>query len=391
MKRVLFVLFVVVTSGFVFSGCSSSRDATKPDGFSDPGDRLSSSRQFQKPFAGNLADLALARDSGHTLISSIPDSDSGGKHRLTLLDDDGDVVFEKDLSSPLRNLGISADGSFIAIQQYEKGVTAFDGAGKKRFGIDVACKPVVLTKKQQLLCVYDDETQPKVAFDVYDWSGKRVARFPIKTDVLAWKVSEDENWIVIAQTFGKVTLINNEFKIAKQYQVKGEVLDVAVSSSSEPNLAVLHVVPSSGQSMTLLNFKGDSTGAIRPEQHLEQVEMDQEGKHAFAYGNSPKGQYLAAYSVQNDQLLWRRREARFADYSLKIDVNGEVVVLGLEDESEGSRRSRILILDFEGRVRSELPIETKEGAYLYHFSYSSKRSLLAVGSDDRRLQVLSLD
>ncbi len=391
MKRVLFVLFLLVTLGFGLGGCSSSRDANKPDGFSDRGDYLSSSRQFQKSFAGNLADLALARDSGHTLISSIPDSESGGKHRLTLLDDDGEEVFEKDLSSPIRNLAISADGSFIAIQQYEKGVTAFDAAGKKRFSVDAACKPIVLSKKQQLLCVYDDETQPKVAFDVYDWSGKRVARFPIKTDVLAWKVSEDENWILIAQTFGKITLINSEFKIVKQYQVKGEVLDVAVSSATEPNLAVLHVVPSSGQSLTLLNFKGDSTGAIRPEQHLEQVEMDQGGKHAFAYGNSPKGQYLAAYSVQNDQLLWRRREARFADYSLKIDVRGDVVVLGLEDEADRTRRSRILILDFEGRVRSELPIETKEGAYLYHFSYSSKRSLLAVGSDDRQLQVLSLD
>lgn len=391
MKRVLFVLFVVVATGFGLGGCSSSRDASKPDGFSDRGDHLSASRRFQKPFSGNLADMALARDSGHTLVSSIPDSDSGGKHRLTLLDDDGDVRFEKDVDAPIRSLAISADGSFIAIQQYEKGVTAFDAEGKKRFSIDAACKPVVLSKKQQLLCIYDDETQPKFAFDVYDWSGKRIARFPIKTDVLAWKISEDENWVVIAQTFGKITLIGSDFKAVKQYQVKGEVLDVAVSSVAEPNVAILHVVPASGQSLTLLNFKGDSTGAIRPEQHLEQVEMDQEGKRAFAYGNSPKGQYLAAYSVQNDQLLWRRREARFADYSLKIDVSGDVVVLGLEDESERTRRSRILILDFDGRVRSELGIETKEGAYLYHFSYSSKRSLLAVGSDDRRLQLMSLD
>jgi hypothetical protein len=387
-KNVLFVF--ILASGFLWGSCSSSRTNKKADIFGESPQSLNVKVVAEKKFPGNLGDVAIARKVGWTLVSSIPDVETGGKHLLSLVDEDGDFQFQIPQTSAIRNLDIAEDASWSITQHYEEGLKAWNSKGEVIWTNESNCRPQIIQSRNQILCVHDDDTRPTIAFEIFSSDGKSVFTFPVKQDVLAIKVSEDERWIAMSLVGGKIILFNAQYKVKKEYKVPGEVLDLAISSGEDPKLGVLSMTLGDGQTVSLFGLNGVSAGAAKLEQHVEQIEMIAGGGRAFVYGNSARGQYLAALSTSDSRILWQRREPRFADYSLKIVVAGDTVVLGVEDETDSGRRSRVLILDESGNQRAQIPIETVEGAYLYHFHFSAAKSLIAVGSDDKMFRLISL-
>ena len=391
MKKKFRLFAFTLIAGLFWGSCSSPRPAgVKPSIFGESDTPLALNVLSEKKFPGNLGDIAVARRAGLTLVSSIPDPESGGKHLLSLLDERGNFVFQVPMTAPIRSLDIESEGNWSVTAAYEEGLTVWNRKGEPVWKNPAICRPRIIQSRQEVLCIHDDDAKPSLAFEVFSSTGKKVFAHPVKTDLLGLKVSEDETSVALSQVNGRVTLFNGKYQIKREYRVAGEVLDLAVSNGPEPRVAILSVNLGSGQTVSFFGPTGTASGSARLEQHVEQLELNAEGSIAFLYGNSARGQYLAAVRTNDGSVLWQKREPRFADYSLKIDVEGPNVVLGIEDATAEGRRSRVMILDQAGNERAEIPIQTVEGAYLYHFEYSPGQAVLAVASDDRTLRLISL-
>ena len=267
MKKNVLLGFVIV-AGFLWGSCSSPTAVQKKSEiFSDSAEKLTVKILNEKKFPGNLGDIAIARKVGWTLISSIPDIETGGKHLLSLLDDDGDFRFQVPLTSAVRNLDISEDGSWAVTQHYEEGLKLWNSKGEVIFKTEANCRPHIINSRSQVLCIHDDDTKPTVAFEVFSSEGKRVLDFPVKQDLLAVKLSEDEKWMAIALVGGRVFVFDEQFHPTKEYRVPGEVFDIAISSGAIPKVGVVSMLQGVGQSVSIFGLDGVSPGEVKVDQH----------------------------------------------------------------------------------------------------------------------------
>jgi hypothetical protein len=181
--------------------------------------------------------------------------------------------------------------------------------------------------------------------------------------------------------------VGAEFTTVWQSKVKGEILDLAVADGAEPSVAVL----SSDQKLSLLGAHGKVLSQGLTESHSEQVELTPDGRAILTYGNSNTGQGMALYEgAPALERKWRRGDARFADFSSSIIVAGRQVLMGFEDVAESTRHSHLLGFDFGGDLKTNIPLITEEGAYLYAQGLAEDAAILVVGTDDGSLAAYRL-
>lgn len=346
---------------------------------------------WKEQFPGPITDLALAGQSGMVLASSIPDPEAGGKHWLTLLDRKGKQKFQIQMKKPVKNIDISNDGNWILVLHHEGGWESYDPQGQKVWDkAKATCKPIILKTKPIAFCYHDDDTKPGVVFEVFSNEGNRLHLEKSDSDALGFKISNDENWIAYSLEKGVLKLLNSKYKTVREFKVKGEILDFAVSSGENPFITLIEMNPGKKQQVHFYDFKGKKLGTVNSESHIEQIELTPAGLKTVVYGNSPQGQYIAMYNTQTSELLWQKKDKHYADFSLSIRVFENQILAGFEDVGARTRKSRLLMLGMDGKYDADLPLETKEGAYLYSFIYSPDTSLIAVGTDDKTLKLFEL-
>lgn len=370
--------------------CSSSSKEKSVPLFEESALPVSFKKLWKEEFPGPITDLSVARLSGDLLAATIPSLETGGRHLLTLLNRNGDQVFQSPMDFPVKHIDVSATGDLVVVQNHEGQLFGMDRGGRRIWMIEGSCKPVILSSVKKILCYHDDDTMPSTAFEVIGYEGKVEYKYPIKTDVLTLKVSSDEKWVVLGVSGGKLLLLGSDFKVAAEFKVEGEILDVSVSAGDDPRIAALSMDHKTGQRIGVYEKDGRFRGVMRPPYHVEQIELLPGGRLLAIYGNSPKGQYIAAVSPHDLSIAWQKLEPRYADYSLSIAVSEDKILAGFEAVGRKSRESELLVLDLEGKLRSQLALETAEGAYLYSFAYSPVTSLLAVGTDDQILQLFEV-
>lgn len=392
MKGYRLVLALVICG--LFSGlhaCSSAPEIATGLPLEKSSQTLDVDRLWKESFPGPITDIALASNTGSVLASSIPDPDAGGKYLLTLFSRKGKQLFQSVMKVPVKSIDLSADGTLAVVCHHEGELFALDEKGQEKWRVPASCKPLILNAAKKILCYHDDDTRATTAFEVFDFDGKKVTQYPIRSDILSLKVSKDEKWIALGLVGGKVQLVDaSTFRLRKETKLKGEVLDVSVSNGDDPRVAVVSMAVTQGQLLSLYDADGELKASTKPIAHVEQVELLPSGRMVAAYGNSPKGQYVAMYPTHDLALGWQKLDERYADYSLAIQVGEDKVLVGYEESLPKSRRSRLLALDLDGKLRADIPLETAEGAYLYSFSYSPSASLLAVGTDDKTLKLYEL-
>jgi outer membrane protein assembly factor BamB len=302
----------------------------------------------------------------------------------------------------VKSLDIAEDGSRVVVDNYDGKLVAYDRTGAVLWTADGGCRPRILNRTKKILCYHDDDPKPSYAYDAYDFDGKRIGRYPTKTDVLAVKVSEDERWFAIGLAGGRVLVFGNpaagDFRVEKDWHVPGEVLDVSISNGDDPTLAVVSMDLKKGETLSIFQARKKAVASMRLSYHVEQVETFPSGKLVAVYGNSPRGQYVAVHSAYDGTLQWQKTEPRYADYSLAIRLGEDKILAGFElTDSSGSRSSatksrstKLVAVDMDGKLRAVLPLQTADGAYLYTFAYSPDRSLLGVGTDDKRVELFEL-
>jgi outer membrane protein assembly factor BamB len=390
--RLLTSAIVVAAIGGCAGGCAGKRAIEHPLAFELSDQPQSVKRLWQRKMPGFITDLSAAKDGRSLLVATIPDYDSDQSPKqysvAQLSAEDGKTRWSLPVQSQVKSLDLAEDGSLGVIAHYNGELQGVSADGKQAWVTEVTCRPFLLSSLKKVVCYHDDDAEPRVAFDVLDWSGKKLLSHRITQDVLALKISRDERNLAIGLTQGSVVFFRTDtFKPAWTRKVDGEILDVAVSSGPEPIIAVLHHSVKKGQKLSWIDFKGRIRGEGVPVAHVEQVEASPDGDAVLVYGNGPRGQSIALFQADDDSLKekWSRGDSRYADYSSSMIVAGGLAIIGFEDLAAKGRHSHLLGFDFAGKLKWNLPLVTEEGAYLYAQSYAPDRSFLAVGTDDANL------
>lgn len=384
------------------SGCAGSKpvEPAPAASFSVSTEAGSVTQLWSRKMPGLISDLNVALDGNSLLVTTIPDPEKGFRqHLLSRLDSKGKTVWSLPLSAQVKSQSIADDGSLAVISNYSEEVMGIDAKGQVIWKAVAACKPTILTSLKKILCYHDDDAAPGVAFEVLGWDGKKLQTYPSKNDVLSLKVSQDQSHFVLGMTRGQLAYFDSAFKLVWQKKVGGEILDVSVSSGSNPEAAVLYNNRREGQRLAIFDSQGKLIGEGAPSSHVEQVEISPSGGEALVYGNGPKGQYLALFSAAGGSAeataarktpaalreKWRRGDAKSADYSSSMIATHDLAIIGFEDIAPNTRRSRLLAFDLQGGLKWSIPLVTEEGAYLYAQSFSPEKSFLGVGTDDGNL------
>ncbi len=344
-----------------------------------------------KKMKGAITGLSISKNGQAILIAAAPDPDIEGstnQHFLLKLNSEGEVVWKFPVKSPTRDQDISKDGSFVVISNYESQLQGIDAKGKTLWTSEGACRPQVLSEAKKILCYYDDDAEPRIGFDVLDWSGKRLFSHTITQDILALKVARDQKSLAIGLSKGKVVLFNSDFQPVWHRKVDGEVIDVSLSSKENLKVAVLYKNRKKDAEIVVFDHAGARVGSASPSFRPSQIEVSPNGDALFYYGNSPSGQFVASLSlspISSSSLreVWKRGDPLFSDFSSSIHVVNDQVIMGLEKATPYGMEGHILSYNFKGELKWDvIPAVSDAGAYIYTHQIASGTGLLVVGMDD---------
>ena len=290
---------------------------------------------------GAISSMSVSR-AGDVLAATNPDPDiegSSSKFWLTRLTPQGKIAWQQLLPAPAKDLDLSADGTLAVVSTHEDELIAYNVKGKSIWNVQGTCRPTILNKSRRVLCYHDEDVDPQIAFEIYDWAGKKKVSFPIRGDVLSFRLSRDEKGFVMGLTGGRVLYFNTNGKLLWEKRIAGEIVDVAIASQGPVRAAILTqqkieglgeavlkglasalvgadatAATSAAQAKSTLiqvietfDGQGQRVGQFTPPIPVVQLDLDNKGERVFYYSNgtclndsphSRLGQVLGSFQVE---------------------------------------------------------------------------------------------
>lgn len=389
---------------------SSTNETAQLVNFSRSSTPVAPKKRWTVKTPGLLTDLNLSGDGNTVLVATIPDRDSveaGANHSrnfAALYAGDGKVLAEIEMPAQIKSQTLSEDGQLALVATYDDTIRAYNRNGKEIWEREAICRPIILSAVHHILCFHDDDAEPELGFEIYDWDGHDVTSFPVKQDSLMVKVSENQRYFVIGLNHGKVVLFNSTYKPMWTKTVDGEITDLAISSpeGGAPVVAALYNVKKKAskkykhapivqqQKIQIWGVSSKSSKAKDVQTRLDQIELSPDGAALFGYGNDADGQVITRLDEAAGAPVWRRGDPSPAEYSSQMQVSRDWAWIGFEDMSAATRHSHVLGFDFQGGLKSDVIVPAEEGSYLYAYSFAPRGKALAVGSDDGELSLFDL-
>ena len=201
---------------------------------------------WTRKMPGAISSLSLTKNGQFIHVATAPESEISGSsphHLLIRYDAKGHLLWQERMRYPIRDLAASADGSLIVISNYEGQLVGMDKHGKILWESQGMCRLQFLQASQLIICYHDDDAAPQIAFDLFDWNGKKGFSYRIEKDILSLKVSADEKNRILGLADGRVVLLDSANQPLWKQNVLGEIADVAVSGTDQPTAAVLFQMP----------------------------------------------------------------------------------------------------------------------------------------------------
>ncbi len=389
---------------------------------------------WSKKMPGAISGLSASGDGKAVLVATSPDLDivgSSSNYLLTWLTGGGRVAWQKRMNAPVKDQDLARDGSWAVISNYSDEVKAWSARGKLLWSVEGVCRPRILNLSQQILCYHDDDAEPGVAFDLLDAKGHKVYSYAIPSDeknhvdVLALKVSQDERFLAVALTGGRVVFFelapsgprgSSGWRLGPrviwEQVVQGEVVDVGISSGNSSRVAILYqAAPAVKKSLKLPTVQRkvaiyDHEGHCVGEKELKfasQVELVAQGDAVHYYGNGTAGRGGAGqiwgvweFSVSESNLsrTWYLNGAP-SEYTSTLNVIGtEARVgtwIGYDGNEVASRTSHLLSFDRQGHLSRDLPVASEAGSYLYAYRIVRGGAIAVVATDDARIALYNIN
>jgi hypothetical protein len=361
---------------------------------------------------GAISGLSFSKNGKAILVASSPDHDIEGSsdhYLLSRWDDQGRRLWQQKVKAPIKDQDLSEDGELAVVVNYEHEILVLDAKGNLLWQGEGTCQPHILQRIKKILCYHDDDAEPRVAYDLYDWGGRRLFSYSIEDDILALKVSEGfaseqvgsqfKQNLVFALTGGQIVLMQLQEGLARggetptdfqqilwKKAIEGEIVDLSVSQGSSPRVAVLYKDAQQLERVAVFDSQARPIGVFSPSFRAQQLEIDAGGDFTYYYGNSSSGQFLGSAPASSSQERWRQGTEYFTEYSYSIFLTPHRVWMGLEQPNE--RQSHLLGFDSDGRLRKDFQVVRGEAAYLYTQKAASEDAgTIVVGSDDGKLSL----
>ena len=373
------VLLIFQTDGQTFGGRSplTQHSLQRSSGF------RSHSLVWEKDFKGLISDFAMSSNGARLVIHVVPDPDrrdSIKKPWIRVLDRNGKSVWKKQLSTRVKDLAISADGNQIVATLYDQKVHFWDAKGRERWKFHSICRPYFLSPAKKVICVYDDDTHPRTAFDLYSFAGKKVRSEKITRDLLGFAVSEDQTRVAVSLDGGRVLAFNDLVQNWGTFDWPGEVVSVATTGGSGTAPTLAGVIQKDGKKKLVIQSiikkgppvirdLGDSANAV----HF----LNSDSRIAV-YGNGRTGQNMDVYDLIGN-LIWNIGLKNSAEYQTPIVADTGSVSLSLDVPLKGIA---LYEFDSEGKITSEIPFVPGVGA----FFLGTYEDLVFLACDDGRIR-----
>jgi len=356
--------------------------------------------------AGFITDMAISDNGTRILAAVVPDKEdpqsTKGPYLLYLEAKTGKILWYFPLDAQIRTLALSNNGNFAVFSAHNDTLVALNGKGDELWSIEATCHPILLNQTNKILCYHDEDAAPRIAFDLYDWKSKLHSSFPISTDILALKVSDDERNTVMGLTGGHVVLAGPNFKARWKKVLVGEVVDLAVSNGKKPRTAVILNPPppktpaphdKNLQKLVLLNPKGKILAQADLGARMRQLEFSPDGTGLVAYGNTDHGQYISYYQLKGGRIeeRWQHSEEKHAEFSSYLTVGRKDVAACLDPleignaDSKASSPHHFLVFDPFGNRRWDISVPANNGAAIATYAYSEQTRTAAIALDDGTL------
>jgi len=404
-----------VLAAMVGLGCAAGSKTSSKTSMDTSVDTTASEKRpavWTQKVDGAISGLSFSKNGKAILVASSPDHDIEGSsdhYLLSRWDDQGRRLWQQKVKAPIKDQDLSEEGELAVVVNYEHEILALDAKGALLWQAEGTCQPHVLQKIKKILCYHDDDAEPQVAYDLYDWGGRRLFSYSIEDDILALKVSEGfaseqaasqfKQNLVFALTGGQIVLMQLQEGLVKggearsEFQqvlwkktIEGEIVDLGVSQGSSPRVAVLYKDAQQLERVAVFDSQARPVGVFSPSFRAQQLEIDAGGDFTYYYGNSSLGQFLGSAPANGSQERWRQGTEYFTEYSYSIFLTPQMVWMGLEQP--GERQSHLLGFNSDGRLLKDFKVVRGEAAYLYTQKAASEDAgTIVVGSDDGQLSL----
>ena len=366
--------------------------------------------------------LAQGPFEGRILISSVSDPEKISTPptqkpppQLSFFNLQGHLLWSLPMTFPVKSQALSQDGSLIVVSTPIDTLVGIDALGKILWNVKANCKPILLEKTKKILCVHDDDTVPEIIFDVFDWAGKKTISYKRPEDFIAAKISSSEDFIVIALSAGKVLLFDAQLKLLWEKVFEGEVIDVAISSTSLPWIGVMtRPLAHLQNQISLLSSKGETVRSVFTTRQVLQIELDPDGTALVHYENNQQGQRMTALSIPQLSPIWTHGNPVQAPFSSNVLLKKKFVSLPLNEKNQNltltgaitsfenfgflrpglkkqsDPKTEILALQLDGKPLWEITLPFKLGTYCYRFALDLLSEFLGVIKDDGSLSLYRL-
>lgn len=355
------------------------------------------SRLWTKKLNGFISDLSFSKNGEKILVATVPnyESDQGDReYLLSLFDSKGKQLWKMRNTGPVKAQALSDDGSWAVVGTYDDRLTAisWEGLGQKGFqgprtlwSVNATCRPTILNLSKKVICYHDDDADPRVAFDVFDGSGKKLFSYPIGQDILGLKVSQNQRYFAVGLSRGQVILFDDQIRSLWQVEVPGEVVDLDISSNEgQPHVAVLFHQNEYRISLYDAQGKVEAQGAVpfpSRQVDLSQNSLQNSPRMIWAQGLTKESRFQGLFSAQSDlKHLWKVEEPLNVDSPLPSLVMKSSVLVQSDAYS-------FVEFDFAGAARAILPVSSEGHGNLYLMAYSPETQTVVFATDEGEVVV----
>lgn len=340
-------------------------------------------QQWRLPLHAHLSHISSTPDGRSLIVSTSADHKHEGRLRY-VRGSSGKVKWLINLKQPVRQQTIAASGDLLAVNTYDGKLSLYNSAGKKLWEHDHLGRPVIFPKTRHVVLLNDDDSEPKVAFTTYDFSGKRVAVVAADHEPLDMDTPENESFVALATTDRQLSVYTPLGKLLARASLPGDSISLKVTAD---RIFALTSQPSSKvkQSLTAyaLNAKRNALEELwsrKLDRKYEAVRVS--GEFVFLYGNTYLGQALAAHHAKDGGVAWKRSYSNPASYSSMVYASSnssEPFMTAAVDEVTPAGVLHVMAINGSGEALWDAAVAASNGIYSYAFAEAAPAVAVGAG------------
>lgn len=369
---------------------------------------------WQAKLGALVTDLDVTPDGKRILLSMRSDADAApaepsairplpAKGAYTvLIDGQGKELWRKRSEYPIKSQAISETGDRAIVVTYDNRFMVYDGAGKKLWQLQSNCLPRALVATKRVFCFHDDDSDPAIAFEIYDWNGKKLGDWKTPgadSDLLAVSFNEARTGdaaFAVNYSDGHVEVFRADGTRIHRAKLPGEVLDVSFGPGGDGKVLVL-AQERSGSSVRkrLVSLAADGKPEFSEEvRDPAQQVLSMLPKRFVLTANAKDGQTYRLFALGNPSprsravdLVSQVKYAQQTAVSYPVRHLGDGFVFVLEKLVKDDRVSQVSWIGADGQTLADWPLTGEKGAYLYAFDLAPKARTVVIAMDDGTVKV----